>query len=591
MIIGQLLEFEIAFPDETPLSIEEYLKGGSRNDILEVASFLLSFKLIKSKYADNKALLRMIFRNENNQFANNVFRKIDPIEKKGTRIAIINAYSSLKLFEYFFSKTEEAETQTPAEFERNFFKAYLVLNSEFTKTQSKAYNSTRELTNPFKIQMMLFCSQYPVMDKVSYDINKIWIAQIIKAIYLFQFLESHQATRQLLESFLNHFNSATWQDYLNALLPLTVPAIRNELEAHTDIRITQDENFEKSCAFIEKLIVNEGDELDENDFKTLRSKPLYKIQTGVYRIIFPLFVVEKIYKGVYFFLNEVNEKLLDQAKIKNLKSFYGDEFSERTLLYKVLDSIYPDKCVHFSGKELSDLKIDGAPDYFIRKGKNILLFECKDFLIKADKKASFDFQVYEKEFQRVLYWEELPNGKEKHKAVMQLINSIRKLLKNEFKADSDYHYKDVLIYPVLIIHDHQFDTPGFNSLINNWFQDELIILEEEGLFVQHIKPLTVVNIDSLIYHQVGLVKNIPLHEMLKLYHEHTKILAKLRFNKPDDYKQYIIPKLTPFSHFIDKHFKKQGFNEQPPILEIVSPVLFKNESGKQDVLGDSIVKN
>jgi hypothetical protein len=147
------------------------------------------------------------------------------------------------------------------------------------------------------------------------------------------------------------------------------------------------------------------------------------------------------------------------------------------------------------------------------------LVESKDFLIAADKKMSFDFNVYEEEFGRILDFEELPDGKIKPKAIVQLINSIRRILKTEFSADTDYHYKDVFIYPVLLNHDHQYDTPGFNELIDFWFQDALLELAEEGLFIHHVEPLSVVTIDSLIYNQVGPSNGIPLHEMLNLYHE------------------------------------------------------------------------
>ena len=38
--MGQLLEFDIAFPGEEPLAPEAYLKGGSKNFILTAATFL-----------------------------------------------------------------------------------------------------------------------------------------------------------------------------------------------------------------------------------------------------------------------------------------------------------------------------------------------------------------------------------------------------------------------------------------------------------------------------------------------------------------------------------------------------------------------
>jgi hypothetical protein len=584
--MGQLLEFEVAFPGEERLSIEQYLAGSSREMILNAAAFFLGFKNHKSKFDDNREFLGMFFRKENNGLANQIYERVKEFEKKGVRIGIINTYSSLKLFEYFFSKPEEPETQTKAELEVNLFKAYLALNSEFTEKQSIAFSSAQKSDEELKIPMMMFCMQYPVSDKSNYDINQIWATQMIKAIYLFQFLESHEKTQPLLAAFLAYFNCPTWQEYLKSLLPLTTPAIKSEREAHTDIVVEPGEKFEQGCAFIEKLMVQEQDELDPNDFLTIRAKPFYKVKDGVYRIIFNLFVVEKIFKGVYFLLRDVNKTLPPESRIKEIKSFYGDEFSEKILCYKVMESIYPDKCIRYSGKELAEMKIDAAPDYYVRKGKNILLVESKDFLIAADKKMSFDFNVYEEEFGRVLDFEELPDGKIKPKAVVQLINSIHRILKKEFTADTDYHYKDVFIYPILLTHDHQYDTPGFNELIDFWFQDDLLELAEEGLFIHHVKPLSVVNIDSLIYNQVGLSSGIPLHEMLNLYHENKKVekQKKRNFKSQAEYDQYLeeykqmrMSKLIPFSMFIDKYFHKEGLWKLPPLLELVAPALFKEE--------------
>ncbi len=584
--MGQILEFEVAFPDEEKLTVEQYLEGGSREVILNSAAFFLGFKSQKSKFSDNREFLGMFFRKENNNLANQIYDKIKEFEKKGTRIGIINPYSSLKLFEHFFSKPEEPETQSQAEFEVNLFKAYLVLNSEFTKKQSIAFPSAKESDEELKIPMMMFCMQYPVSDKTNYDINQIWTTQMIKSIYLFQFLESHEKTQPLLTNFLAYFNCPTWQEYLKSLIPLTTPAIKNEREAHTDIVVEPGDNFEQGCAFIEKLMIQENDELDQNDFLTIRAKPFYKVKEGVYRIIFNLFVVEKIFKGVYFLLRDVNKTLPKMSRIKEIKSFYGDEFSEKILCYRVIESIYPDKCIRFSGKELADMKIDAAPDYYVRKGKNILLVESKDFLIAADKKMSFDFNVYEKEFGRILDYEELSDGKIKPKAVVQLANSIRRILKNDFSADTDYHYKDIFIYPVLLTHDHQYDTPGFNELIDFWFQEELLELQDKGLFIYHVKPLSVVNIDSLIYNQVGLANDIALHEILNLYLENKKVKKQKKKNFKsqeqydrylEEYKQMRMSKLIPFSLFIDRYFGKHGLWKLPPLLEIVAPALFKEE--------------
>ncbi|MEJ5092719.1 hypothetical protein GEO21_21985 [Sphingobacterium faecium] len=589
--MGQILEFEVVFPKEERLTIEQYLEGCSRENILNAATFFLGFKNHKSKFDDNRELLGMFFQAGNVDFASHVYNKIREFEKKGTRIGIINTYSSLKLFEYYFSKKEETQTQTSTELEVNLFKAYLVLNSEFTQKQAVAFPSSQESDKELQIPMMLFCMQYPLSDKVNYDIHQIWASQIIKAIYLFQFLELHEKAQPLLTEFIAYFNCSSWQEYLKRLLPLTQSAMESEREAHTDIIVTPGEGFEDGCAFIEKIMIQDNDELDQNDFLSTRAKPFYKVKDGVYRIIFNLFVVEKIFKGVYFLLRDVNNTLPKKQRIKEIRSFYGKNFSEEVLCYKVMESIYQDKCIRFSGKQLEDMHIDGAPDFYVRKGNNVILVESKDFLIAADKKMSFDFNVYKEEFGRVLDYEELPDGKKKAKAVMQLINSIRRLLKNDFTADTDYYYKDIFIYPVLLTHDHQYNIPGFNELIDFWFQDALSDLAKEGLYTHHVKPLSVVNIDSLIYNQVLLSSEISLHETLKSYHENKKVKnqekrnfkSQKEYNKYlDEFKQMRLSKLIPFSKFIDSYFEKHCKCVPPKILDIVGPALFQEEYEKKN---------
>ncbi len=393
-------------------------------------------------------------------------------------------------------------------------------------------------------------------------------------------MEKTNLTKPLLKAFLDNFNSTTWQDYLKSLIPLTTSFINSENEAHTDILIKAGEKFKVGCDFVEKLIVTVDEKLDENDFISLRAKPFYKIQDGVYRIIFNLFVVEKIFKGVYFFLRDINTTLPNDVKVPDLKGIYGHQFSEQFLVYKMMDIIYPTKCIRFNGKQLDESGMVGSPDYYLRKGKDVILLESKDFLIRADKKGTFDFDVYEEEIGKTLYCEVKSNGKRKPGAVLQLINNIKRILKKDFTSDTAYYYKDIFIYPVLITHDHQYDTPGFNDLINNWFQFELNILGDEGLFINRVKPIAVVNIDSLIFHQKGLALNMPLHKMLKLYHEYTHIYTSYKSDSSEVFEQYKKERMSnmiPFSLFLTKYFDKHNFYEKPPIDDIVIPELFKNE--------------
>lgn len=352
--------------------------------------------------------------------------------------------------------------------------------------------------------------------------------------------------------------------------------MENMNESYTDFTVPFGDSYKKACAFLDKLIVENEEDLNEHDFLTLRSKPFYKIKEGVYRIVFNLFVVEKIFKGMYFLLRDVNKTLPEVEQVKSLKSLYGDYFSERVVLYNTIEVIYADKCIKFSGQDLVERKISAGPDYYVRKHKDILIFESKDFLIPADAKISFDFARYEEEFEKKLYFE-INGGKEKHVGIMQLISFIKKLLTKDFSADTNYNYREVSIYPIIVVHDHQYNAPGFNRLIDYWFQSELEILNDEGLYTEHVKSLIVINIDSLIYHQVGLSENISLNKVLEKYIEHIKKQDNRKFRSKEEMEACILSKQIAFSTFINEYFQNEGLTKKPPLLEIVAPLLFEND--------------
>ena len=352
--------------------------------------------------------------------------------------------------------------------------------------------------------------------------------------------------------------------------------MKNTNESYTDFNVIEGVEFEKSCEFLDKLIVENEEDLNEYDFLTLRSKPFYKVKAGVYRIIFNLFVVEKIFKGIYFLLRDVNDAQPKEQQVKALKSLFGDFFSERILLYRTIEIIFPDKCIKFSGQDLVEKGISSGPDYYVRKQNDIMVFESKDFLIPADAKMSFDYNRYQDEFEKKLYFE-IINEKEKLVGVMQLISFIKRLLTKDFPVDTNYNYREVNIYPIIVVHDHQYNVPGFNTLINYWFQAELEELQSAGFYTLHVKPLVIVNIDSLIYHQVGLQQSVTLNKVLKKYTEHIRKDNFLKFRSEEDMKAYILSRQVAFSTFINEYFSDLGLRKAPPILEMVAPVLFPGE--------------
>src|SRR5690606_24304317 len=133
--------------------------------------------------------------------------------------------------------------------------------------------------------------------------------------------------------------------------------------------------------------------------------------------------LELIGNGLYFKFKAINDTLPKEKKVKDLYGLKTYEFSEKYILHSVLKEYFGKRYFQRNGDEL-DAEYDGAPDYYVRNGKKIFLFESKDILINAQVKQSSDFKAIDNELALKLY----QNEKGKPKAVLQIINNTRKIL-------------------------------------------------------------------------------------------------------------------------------------------------------------------
>ena len=564
--IDLLVTFGEVF-DEEPKDLKAYLTGISRKKLLNVGAFFLGFANRNSQFKDYKEFLSMFFRQENNVLANEIYAKLNKLQQKeNAELIIVNPLTFLQLFEFCFDNLTEDDSQTEAESEVHIFKSILYLNEQNIKLQNVAFTSTQDVKDVSKLAAMSLSQSFPYSELINNDVSEVLAGQMIKSIFLFEFLESDPRTNTLLTEFLKHFESPDWKTFLKCTLPLTFAVIKTNKEAHIDIVIAKDENFESSCKFLEKLNVTDTEILNDYDFKKIRSKPFYKVSEGVYRIIYGLFVIELIHKGVYFKLNEINNGLKNGEKIKNFRSLYCDEFSEKYLLYKLLNSIYKNRYIEYSGEQIKQMGIEAEPDYYIRNGNNLFLFESKDILINATIKSSYDFDQYEVEFKKKLYFETKKEKVEK-KAVLQLINNIENVLTKQFQFDTNYKTQAINIYPILILHDHQFNIAGLNVIVNNWFLTELVKLKEKGLPFHKVKPLAIIDIDTIIFHQdLFRDRTLKLNQVLDEYFKFITFDTKRKYLNEEHLKKYAKRTVITFPLFISNYVAEKKIRRVPKMI-------------------------
>jgi hypothetical protein len=217
------------------------------------------------------------------------------------------------------------------------------------------------------------------------------------------------------------------------------------------------------------------------------------------------------------------------------------------------------------------LKINGLnaePDYYLRNGKRIFLFESKDVLIKAEIKSSYDYNLMSKEIHKKFVSDN--NGsKPQNKAILQLINSIKSIYKKQIPNDSNYSLKNVLIYPIIITHNNQSDTVGLNKIIQELFEKELEKNDFHGFKKGQIEPITIINIDTLIFYQDIIGKQVKLEELINNYHKYTSTVQGKKFKSQEEMEIYFEKSLIPFSFFVENYMLKKGYNSIPKFMKEV----------------------
>ena len=521
-----------------------------KNLLIDVSTHLLSFYHSNSFVSDHRDFLSNWFGPENNTLANEINDKINQyIGDTNKEIGIINARTSLTLFEKVLSSEDNSTEISNEDFEVLLFKIYLAFNEKLNQNDNLVIDSIKEDIEYPRLICLAIANSLPTFDISNYDIKSVFATQVIKTIFLFEFLEGRTDTQQLLRDFYHKFEVQDYKEFLGKLLPISFSVMSSNETGKFDIVVNDDDNSDVNVSFLNKLIINQIElEGEDVDYLNLRTNPLIRVSENIYRIIFPLFVLEKNFNGLYFLLKEINDGYPQKDRI-NLRQLITFDFSEKHMLYSLLEQTYATKYLKFSGEQMST---PGAPDYYIRNGNKIFIFESKDILINASIKESYDFEEYESALKDKLYFHQ-GTKKESAKAVKQLANFSKTILDGSFKEDSNYKPKSAKIYPIILIHNRQLDILGLNKLINIWFQTEIDSMDKESININNLRMPTIISIDTLILiHERLLHGEFKLENLLDEYQVYIndKRLKKKKFKNEEQLHAEIQNQLASFNMYI-----------------------------------------
>lgn len=482
--IIQRLQFENVFPDEGAQDAIVYLKNVSRETLLMSIGFCSTNPTTNfDNFFSNPAL-----QNDINQQVASYIRK----NKLTQKPEVISKYASLKLAELILANKEilQNERSSVDEDEMNLFKTFLIINGQLNGKQKldNLNDDNFEKLVDFNLIFKFPESDLALFSNDDLEFLKLIYSTIHKVEELFNFLNSSSEFQELKEEFIKSFNLKSERSFIEQMKYLFGQLLNSKVTKNYKFKVTD----KTSLDFI-KSLSDENIEIDE-DFTNLKNNPIYFLGENTFSVVNYFFVVDKFYRSTKFKLKEI------YGNIKPLKRKYGDffgffnkYFSEDYLMRNLLNNIFDKK--YFIKKPINDYELDGEPDFYLRHNKTVFLFENKDVLIAKSIKSSANIE----EINGYLHSKFVHDG-QKNVGISQLINSIEEIIEKKFRFDDYVNSKNGLeIYPILIIQDRIFQSPGINYRLNKWYRK----LAQDKLGQKYnpskIKGLTVIDIDTIIF--------------------------------------------------------------------------------------------
>ena len=483
MKVVQRLEFKDIFPEEDTKPVMEYLKQVSGETLLQTIGFCSTNPSTNfDNFFSNPQLQQDIYN-----------RVVDYSRRNGVREKpeVISKYASLKLTEQILSNKELAKNKIVSvdQDELNIFKAFLVINGELNNFQrldnieGDAFERLVDYTLIFKFPE----SDLALFDNDDFEFLKLIYCTIYKVEMLFAFLNSKDEFKELKSKLIKSFQVKDEAEFLYQMKYLFGQLLHSKTTLNYKFRLVDD----VSVDFL-KSMTSEDIKADE-DFTHLKNNPIYFLGDNTFSIVNYFFAVDKFFRSAKFKLKEfyLEDKML-KKEYGDFFGFYNKHFSENFLMKRILDEIFEKK--YYIKKPEVGTELDGEPDYYVRHNNTIYLFENKDVLVAKAIKSSANIE----EINTFLKSKFLHDG-EKHVGIGQLINGVEEILQKKFRFDDYVNKKNNLeIYPILIIQDRIFQSPGINYRLNKWYFKSLKDRLGGNFNLSRVKGLTVIDIDTLI---------------------------------------------------------------------------------------------
>ena len=528
-----LLSYRVVYPDRHD-KIEDLLSNIPSNTAIETMSYNLSMK--ENQSIDEHDLeiwapwvmkTRADVKNPIGQYA---------LQYNLGNYALIDEYAMLLLISRLLACYNGRNEELTQDDRSNLFLAYMICCDERLAMNQKLPNNKMKAEEFVESYMPECLKTHNVEAPRDYRLLMIKCYML-----LIEFPKVNTRFAQYVDEFCKERDIPNAKYYLDKIF-LTFLEMRKK--DFSNCRMAIGENQKDISRFYDSLTLDPSHYQHDMDFLMMKEKPLIKTGPNIYNFMFMKMFLDKAYTGLLFDMKDalVKREVLDSTMgYANLRSFLGEEFSERFFFYALMKRCFGLNYVNYSGEELEKILGKGMPDYYLRHQNRIFVFECKDVQLAAKKKLSGDYETIKK----AIFEKYVANSKGHAKGIGQLVNVIVEKLPSILReVDKSTPNSVIFVYPVIVYFDDCFDVEGPNYLLNKEFQR--IIAEKKVTADYEVKDVVMVNIEQLM----GL-ENFFAAEKLDLAY---------LINSYIEYKEeFELNQVFPFNKYIFQESRKVGY--------------------------------
>lgn len=358
---------------------------------------------------------------------------------------------------------------------------------------------------------------------------------------LIEFPKHNETFARYVAAFCKEKQIASAKKYLDEIILTFLMMGEND---RSNCRIGFEDSDKAAIHFYDGLSINPVGYKHDSDFLMMREKPLLKTGLNIYNIMYMRMFLDKAFTGLLFDMKDALVKvgLLDEKNgYMNLRSMLGADFSERFFFYELMKRCFGQQYVSYSGADLEKALGEGMPDYYMRRGNRVFVFECKDAQVASKKKLSGDYVT----IKNAIFEKYVANKKGHGKGIAQLASVIEsKLPMIQKEVDVNAPKSIMFVFPIIVYFDDCLDVEGPNYLLNKEFRRDL-----EGRNVStdyEVKDLVMVNIEQLM--------------RLENFFADDKLDLAYLINGYIDYKEQAeLNQVFPFNKFLFQEAKTVGY--------------------------------